>query len=156
MDILRRALAPIADEGWEYLDKQAADVLKTQLSARTLVDFSGPHGLGLGAVNLGRLDVSAADAAGQVPWGVRRVQPLVEMRIPFTILKYDSQNPSISLAFERKHARLSQEFFAPDIGDEWRRLPEVRCHDLYHHWLAQQWEGGAMLKLDKELGEEVH
>ena len=47
-------------------------------------------------------------------------------------------------------------FFAPDIGDEWRHLPEVRCHDLYHHWLAQQWEGGAMLKLDKELGEEVH
>ena len=33
---------------------------------------------------------------------------------------------------------------------------EVRCHDLYHHWLAQQWEGGAMLKLDKELGEEAH
>ena len=52
--------------------------------------------------------------------------------------------------------RMRMPFFAPDIGDEWRHLPEVRCHDLYHHWLAQQWEGGAMLKLDKELGEEAH
>jgi uncharacterized linocin/CFP29 family protein len=94
MDILRRALAPIADEAWEYLDKQAADVLKTQLSARTLVDFSGPHGLDLGAVNLGRLDVSAADAAGQVPWGVRRVQPLVELRIPFVLSQMEVDNIS--------------------------------------------------------------
>ena len=40
----------------------------------------------------------------------------VEIRIPFSILKYDSQNPNIAIAFERKQARLSQEYWSPDIG----------------------------------------
>lgn len=94
MDILRRELAPIADEAWKYLDEQAVDVLKTQLSARTLVDFSGPHGIELGAVNLGRLDVSGTAAAGEVPWGVRRVLPLVELRIPFVLEQMEVDNIS--------------------------------------------------------------
>jgi uncharacterized linocin/CFP29 family protein len=92
MDVLRRELAPIADEAWKYLDQQAVDVLKTQLSARTLVDFSGPHGLELGAVNLGRLDI--ARSGGEVPWGVRRVLPLVELRIPFVLAQMEVDNIS--------------------------------------------------------------
>ena len=94
MDILRRELAPVADEAWKYLDEQAAQVLKTQLSARTLVDFDGPHGITLGAVNLGRLDISATDAGGEVPWGVRRVLPLVELRIPFVMDQLEIDNIS--------------------------------------------------------------
>jgi uncharacterized linocin/CFP29 family protein len=94
MDVLRRALAPIADEAWKYLDEQAVDVLKTQLSARTLVDFSGPHGIELGAVNLGRLDVSGSAGEGGVPWGVRRVLPLVELRIPFVLSQMEVDNIS--------------------------------------------------------------
>ena len=65
-----------------------------------------------------------SDETGKTEWvgdwdsGVKRYPGgySVEMRIPFSILKYDWQNPNISLAFVRKHARLSQEFWAPDTG----------------------------------------
>ena len=40
----------------------------------------------------------------------------VEMRIPFSILKYDSNNPRIGVGFNRYNARLRQEWWAPDIG----------------------------------------
>ena len=37
-DILKRNLAPIAEEAWEEINKQAALTLKGNLSARRLVD----------------------------------------------------------------------------------------------------------------------
>ena len=40
----------------------------------------------------------------------------VEMRIPFSILKYDARNPRISLCFQRYCPRLTQSWLAPDIG----------------------------------------
>ena len=40
----------------------------------------------------------------------------VEMRIPFSILRYDHRNPKISVAFERNHERLDQQWLAPDLG----------------------------------------
>jgi len=40
----------------------------------------------------------------------------VEMRIPFSILRYDHRNPRISVAFERNHPRLDQSWMAPDLG----------------------------------------
>lgn len=40
----------------------------------------------------------------------------VEMRIPFSILKYDQRNPRISVAFQRRHVRLDQQWIAPDLG----------------------------------------
>jgi hypothetical protein len=40
----------------------------------------------------------------------------VEMRIPFSILKYDAANPKISLCFQRQCPRLKQSWLAPDIG----------------------------------------
>ena len=43
----------------------------------------------------------------------------VEMRIPFSILRYDHRNPRISVAFERNHPRLDQDWFAPDVGKNW-------------------------------------
>lgn len=40
----------------------------------------------------------------------------VEMRIPWSILKYDRSNPRITVAFQRKHIRLAQDWYAPDAG----------------------------------------
>jgi len=40
----------------------------------------------------------------------------IEMRIPFSILKYDARNPKISMCFQRRSARLDQTWLAPDIG----------------------------------------
>jgi uncharacterized linocin/CFP29 family protein len=51
-DILRRSLAPITEEAWKEIDLQASRTLKGNLSGRGLVDFSGPHGWTMAAVNL--------------------------------------------------------------------------------------------------------
>src|SRR5438045_2139861 len=55
MDLLKRELAPITSEAWQQIDEEARRVLKLHLAGRKLVDFSGPHGWQLGAVNTGRL-----------------------------------------------------------------------------------------------------
>jgi uncharacterized linocin/CFP29 family protein len=91
-DWLRRSLAPLTEEAWEEVDSTAARVLKDRLSARTLVDFDGPHGSTLGAVNLGRLEIPKKKAPGNVPWGIRKVMPLIEARIPFVLLQMELDN----------------------------------------------------------------
>jgi uncharacterized linocin/CFP29 family protein len=48
------------------------------------VDFDGPHGWEFGAVNLGQIDIRKESEVG-VPWGIRRVLPLIEVRVPFTL-----------------------------------------------------------------------
>lgn len=106
-DLLRREMAPIADSGWREIDLQAARILKGTLSGRKLVDFSGPHGLGLAAVNLGRLDVGPRDSVAGVGWGTRQVLPLMEIRVPFTVgiwdlddLERGARNPDLSALIE--------------------------------------------------------
>jgi len=82
-DILKRNLAPIAEEAWEEINKQAALTLKGNLSARRLVDFSGPHGWEYGAVDLGRIEIPKEHKTKGVYWGRRSLLPLVEVRVPF-------------------------------------------------------------------------
>jgi len=84
-DILRRELAPIVDAAWAEMELQCRRILKGNLSGRKLVDFHGPHGWAFAAVNLGRLDVGSGPAAGGVGWGLRKVLPLVEVRVPFKL-----------------------------------------------------------------------
>jgi uncharacterized linocin/CFP29 family protein len=84
-DLLRRSLAPVSEKAWEEIDSRAAEVLSSQLTARRIVDFSGPHGWQFAAVNLGRLEIPKGASDGDVPWGRRSVLPLVETRVPFTL-----------------------------------------------------------------------
>ena len=84
-DILRRAMAPIADLAWMEIELQSARILKGNLTARKLVDFCGPHDWQYAAVNLGRLQVRAGSEVDGVAWGVHQVMPLVEIRVPFTL-----------------------------------------------------------------------
>lgn len=93
-DLLKRSLAPLTEEAWEEVDATAATILKAQLTARTLVDFSGPHGWELAAVNLGRLDIPKGGSDENVPWGIRTVLPLVEVRVPVTISQLELDNAS--------------------------------------------------------------
>ncbi len=85
MDFLRRENAPIASAAWEAIDDQARDVLRTSLSARSLVGVDGPHGFEHAALNLGRLDPASVEAAPGLYYGVRKVLPLVEVRVPFSL-----------------------------------------------------------------------
>jgi uncharacterized linocin/CFP29 family protein len=84
-DLLRRHHAPIAAASWKAIDEQAREVLTANLSARKVVDVSGPHGWEHAAVNLGRLDPARQDAGGGVLYGIRKVLPLVEVRVPFVL-----------------------------------------------------------------------
>lgn len=88
-DILRREMAPIAEVAWKEIDLQAARILKGNLSGRKLVDFSGPHGWEFAAVNLGSLDVDPAKELNGIRWGLHKVLPLVEVRVPFSLRIWD-------------------------------------------------------------------
>jgi uncharacterized linocin/CFP29 family protein len=88
-DILRREMAPIADEAWKEIELQSSRLLKGNLCGRKLVDFHGPHGWQHAAVNLGRLDVDSARAVDGVGWGMHEVLPLVEIRVPFSLRIWD-------------------------------------------------------------------
>lgn len=85
MDFLKRALAPIAAEGFAEIEKQAKLTLTGNLTGRALVDFDGPHGLGYAAVNLGRVAHAPARFDKAVLAGLRQVAPLVEIRVPFEL-----------------------------------------------------------------------
>ncbi|HEX3902946.1 MAG TPA: family 1 encapsulin nanocompartment shell protein [Polyangia bacterium] len=83
-DLLKRDHAPITPDALAAVDAEAARVLKLNLAGRRLVDFKGPHGWQLAAVNTGRLD-PCAGGGPDVQLGIRRAQPLVEMRVPMKI-----------------------------------------------------------------------
>ncbi len=87
MDDLRRGLAPIASEAWEEIDAEAKRTLELTLAGRKLVDFTGPLGWEAAAVGTGRADTLPAGPGDGVAAAIRRVRPLIEMRVPFTLLR---------------------------------------------------------------------
>lgn len=89
--ILKREFAPISDEAWKHIDAQAVQTIRSTLTCRRMVDFKGPYGWDLGAVNIGRLDVKGKDQS-DVYWGVRTVQPLIEIREPFHLKQMELDN----------------------------------------------------------------
>jgi uncharacterized linocin/CFP29 family protein len=85
MDLLKRELAPILPEAWEAIDNEAARVLKLNLAARRIVDFRGPFGWKFAAVNTGRLQILPELGDPDLNVGLRRVQPVVELRVPIKL-----------------------------------------------------------------------
>jgi uncharacterized linocin/CFP29 family protein len=83
-DLLKRHLAPILPEAWKLIDQEAKRVLELHLGGRKVADFRGPFGWTYAAVNTGRLALFA-DQTNDVNLGLRRVQPLLEMRIPIKL-----------------------------------------------------------------------
>lgn len=92
MDVFKRSLAPVVDGAWEQIEDEARRALRANLSARRVVDVSGPHGLAFGAVPLGRLDVPANQPADDVCYGRHLVQPLVEVRVRFELDVWELDN----------------------------------------------------------------
>ena len=83
-DHLRRHLAPISAAAWKVIDAEASRTLRQFLGLRPLVDFEGPLGWDHAAHRLGRTGVVSHDGVDRA---VRRVQPLVELRTPFTLAR---------------------------------------------------------------------
>lgn len=85
MNGLYRDLAPITSDAWEEIDREAQRTLKSYLAARKLVDFTGPLGWSTSAVNLGRVATLSDRPSQQIEARLRRVQPLLEVRVPFEL-----------------------------------------------------------------------
>ncbi|MGW3512912.1 family 1 encapsulin nanocompartment shell protein [Streptomyces sp. NPDC000994] len=84
MDNLHRELAPISAAAWADLEEEARRTFKRHVAARRIVDVPEPCGPELAGVGTGHLRTVAAPAEG-VEARVRRFQPLVELRVPFTV-----------------------------------------------------------------------
>ena len=85
MDILKRELAPITAAAWAEIDEQATRSLKALLSARKVVDVTGPMGPDFPGVPEGRLEYPKKPAKGELTCGIHKVHHLVETRIPFEL-----------------------------------------------------------------------
>ncbi|WP_217915395.1 family 1 encapsulin nanocompartment shell protein [Miltoncostaea marina] len=86
MNHLHRELAPIGERAWDEITEEAGRSLRHFLTARKLVEFDGPHGWDRDALGLGRVthEPLESDVEGVEP-RVRLVQPLTELRTPFTL-----------------------------------------------------------------------
>src|SRR4051794_29619941 len=92
MNDLLREHAPISSEAWKEIDDEARRTLKVLLAARRLVDFNGPRGWGKSAVSLGRTEKLSPPLQEGVSSKIRRVLPLVELRIPFEISREELES----------------------------------------------------------------
>jgi uncharacterized linocin/CFP29 family protein len=74
------------------VDQEAARVLKLNLAGRQIVDFKGPHGWELAAVNTGRMHILPGTPNSKVHVAIRQSQPLIEVRAPIklAIMELDS------------------------------------------------------------------
>jgi uncharacterized linocin/CFP29 family protein len=91
MNHLLRGHAPLTDSNWKLLDEEARERLAGPLAARRLVDFVGPQGWQHSATNLGRVEPveGAEDGVSALR---RRVLPLVEVRVDFTVARSEMRD----------------------------------------------------------------
>jgi len=84
---LLRGHAPITDEAWKEIDKEAKERLVPALGARKLVDFEGPKGWKYSSTSLGHTESVTDGPADGTFVRQRQVLPLVELRTPFSIAR---------------------------------------------------------------------
>src|SRR6266568_5907164 len=84
MNNLHRELAPISTAAWAGLEQEARRTFKRHVAGRRVVDVPEPGGLELSAMTTGHLDAVAPPADGVIA-SLRRSQPIVELRVPFTV-----------------------------------------------------------------------
>jgi uncharacterized linocin/CFP29 family protein len=86
MDNLHRRLAPISSAAWEQIDDEARRTFITRIAGRRVVDVPEAGGSGLSAIGTGHVETIAAPGPS-VEARRRQVQPLVELRAPFTVTR---------------------------------------------------------------------
>ncbi|MFD1795922.1 bacteriocin [Paracoccus aurantiacus] len=86
MNNLYRELAPISAGAWDQIEDEAKRTLRRYLGARRVVDMHGPDGFDLSAVGTGHISKIEPIADG-VDAAQRKVSPLVELRVPFTLTR---------------------------------------------------------------------
>jgi uncharacterized linocin/CFP29 family protein len=128
MNHLNRELAPITDAAWTQIDGEASRSLKQYLAARRLTDFEGPLGWDHSSVDLGRVENLVGAPVLGVECAQRRVLPLVEFRVPFSLARSElaaaergatdlNLNSVISASRSAALAEDSAVFYGFDSGD---------------------------------------
>jgi uncharacterized linocin/CFP29 family protein len=84
MNNLYRDLAPITDGAWDQIEDEVKRTFARHSAVRRVVDVSGPEDGVLAAVGTGHLAELPAPEPG-VTTRARQSQPIVELRVPFTI-----------------------------------------------------------------------
>jgi len=84
MNNLHRDLAPISAAAWADLEEEARRTFTLHVAGRRVVDVAEAGGPELAAIGTGHLDAVAPPADGVVAH-LRRSQPVVELRVPFTV-----------------------------------------------------------------------
>ena len=88
MNNLYRELAPISDAAWSDIETEARRTFEQHVAGRRVVDVKGPDGPSLASVNTGHLAEIEAPADGVIAHA-RVSQPLVRLRVPFTVDRDD-------------------------------------------------------------------
>ncbi|WP_029144761.1 family 1 encapsulin nanocompartment shell protein [Microbacterium luticocti] len=86
MDNLHRELAPISAAAWDQIAEEAGRTFRVRIAGRRVVDVPDAAGTGLSAVGTGHVVAVDSPASG-VNARRRQVQPLVELRAPFTVTR---------------------------------------------------------------------
>jgi uncharacterized linocin/CFP29 family protein len=84
MNNLSRDLAPISDAAWDDLEEEARRTFQRHIASRRTVDVPEPGGLDLSGIGTGHVAPVGAPADGVIAHA-RRYQPVVELRVPFTV-----------------------------------------------------------------------
>jgi uncharacterized linocin/CFP29 family protein len=131
MNHLFRELAPVPDVAWPEIEKDARRTLKTACAARKLVDFVGPLGWEASAVNRGRVRSIEPLSAGNVDFRLRRVLPLMELRVPFELDRDELD------AIERG----AEDFDIDPVVDAARAIAIAEDRAIFHGYSAAGIEG---------------
>lgn len=84
MNNLHRELAPVSESAWASIEEEARRTFTIHLAGRRVVDVAGPAGPTLAAVGTGHLADAESPGEGVIA-RVRQSQPVVELRVPFTL-----------------------------------------------------------------------
>ena len=88
MNNLYRELAPVSAAAWASIEEEARRSFTLPLAGRRVAEVRGPDGEALPAVGTGHLTGLEPPAPGVLAWA-RTVQPVVELRVPFTLSRRD-------------------------------------------------------------------
>jgi uncharacterized linocin/CFP29 family protein len=88
MNNLYRDLAPVTEEAWAEIELEAARTFKRHIAGRRVVDVSDPGGPVTAAVSTGHLLTVESPGDGVIAH-LRQAQPLVRLRVPFTVNRSD-------------------------------------------------------------------
>jgi uncharacterized linocin/CFP29 family protein len=88
MSHLLRAKAPLTDAAWHEIDEEAKRTLEHFLAGRKLLDLSEPKGWSHPGEPVGRVEDAGTLQDGTLA-RTRLVQPMIELRTPFTLSRGD-------------------------------------------------------------------